>query len=152
MTGIRRVLTLIGLTLAIIVGASIPASATFADFVRVAGPTVTTITVPAPTNVEWKNVTCTKTVDPATGAVTSTLSAMVEWQRMATPRGGTGYRVTAHPSNGASFVFAQTDATTFEGQGGASQTNSALSLRFSVTTLTSYGWTAQSALTPALTC
>src|SRR5687767_341146 len=103
MTGIRRALVLVGLTVAVMVGAAIPASATFADSVGVAGPTVTTVTVAAPIHVEVKNVTCPGTVDPST----STVSAMIEWQRMATPRGGTGYRVAGHYSDGTTFEMAK---------------------------------------------
>jgi hypothetical protein len=147
MTGIRRALVLIGLTLAVMVGAAIPASATFADSAGVAGPTVTTITVPAPIHLEVKNVSCTSTVDPAT----STVSAMIEWQRMATPRGGTGYRVTGHYSDGTTFEMAKTGATTFEVVG-SWKVDLARSPRVSVTTLTRYGWTAQSTLIPVRTC
>jgi hypothetical protein len=151
MTGIRRALVLVGLTLAVMVGAAIPASATFADSVGVAGPTVTTITVPAPIQVEVKNVTCTSTADPATGTVTSTVSAMIEWQRMATPREGTGFRVTGHYSDGTAFEMAKTGATTFEVVGSWT-IDLARSPRISVTTLTSYGWTAQSALISVPKC
>jgi len=147
MTGIRRTLVLIGLTLAVMVGAAIPASATFADSAGVVGPTLTTITVPAPIQLEVKNVSCTSTVDPAT----STVSAMIEWQRMATPRGGTGYRVTGHYSDGTTFEMAKTGATTFEVVG-SWKVDRALSPRISVTTLTSYGWTAQSTQIPLPTC
>ena len=151
MTGIRRTLVLIGLTLAVMVGAAIPASATFAESVSIAGPTVTTITVPAPINVEVKNVSCTSTVDPATGTVTSTVSAMIEWQRMATIRGADGFRVTGHYSDGTTFEMAKTGATTFEVVG-SWKVDRALSPRISVTTLTSYGWTAQSTQIPLPTC
>ena len=151
MTGIRRALVLIGLTVAVLVGAAIPASATFADSAGVAGPTLTTITVPAPIQLEVKNVSCTSTVDPATGTVTSTVSAMIEWQRMATPRGGTGYRVTGHYSDGTTFEMAKTGATTFEVVG-SWKVDLARSPRISVTTLTSYGWTAQSTQIPLPTC
>ena len=147
MTGIRRALVLVGLTLAVMVGAAIPASATFADSAGVAGPTLTTITVPAPIQLEVKNVSCTSTVDPAT----STVSAMIEWQRVDTIRGGTGFRVTGHYSDGTTFEMAKTGATTFEVVG-SWKVDLARSPRISVTTLTSYGWTAQSTLIPVPTC
>jgi hypothetical protein len=147
MTAIRRVLVLIGLTVAVMIGAAIPASATFAESVSIAGPTVTTITVPAPINVEVKNVSCTSTADPAV----STVSAMIEWQRMATTREGTGFRVTGHQSDGSTFEMARTGATTFEVVG-SWKVNRALSPRISVTTLTRYGWTAQSTQIPLPTC
>jgi hypothetical protein len=147
MTGIRRALVLLGLTVAVMVGAAIPASATFAESVSIAGPTVTTITVPAPIHVEVKNVSCASTADPAT----STVSAVIEWQRMETTRGATGYRVTGHYSDGTTFEMARTGATTFEVTG-TWKVDRALSPRISVTTLTSYGWTAQSALISVPKC
>jgi len=151
MTGIRRAVVLIGLTVAVMVGAAIPASATFAESVSIAGPTVTTLTVPAPINVEVKNVSCSSTVDPTTGTVTSTVSARIEWQRMGDIRGAAGYRVTGHYSNGTSFDMAKVGATTFEVVG-TWKVDPALSPRISVTTLTSYGWTAQSTQIPLPTC
>ena len=152
MNGIRRAVVLIGLTLAVIVGAGIPASATFSESVVLARPTISTGTVAPPTRVEVKDVTCTTTVDPLTGAVTSsTVNAMVEWYRSTQTPGITGYRVTAHLTNGSSFVVAQTDAATLEVYGSAPQ-YLAYSPRFTVTTLTSYGWTAESAKSAVLTC
>jgi hypothetical protein len=152
MTGTRRVLVLIGLTLAVMIGATIPASATFADSQLLRTTTITTGTVAPATRVEVKNVVCTTTVDPVTGAVASTVDAMVEWQRSKNTPGITGYRVTAHLANGSSFVMAQTDAATFDVYGNASQAYLAYSPRFSVTTLTSYGWTATSTKSAVLTC
>jgi hypothetical protein len=78
MTGIRRVLILSGLTLAVIVGSGIPASATFVDTVGVS-TAITTGTVAAPTGVTVSDscVTTTTTVkqtvytDPVTGARTT---------------------------------------------------------------------------------
>jgi hypothetical protein len=77
---------------------------------------------------------------------------MVEWYRSATTRGISGYRVTAHLSDGRSYVMAQTDGSTYEVYGSAPRAQLASSPRFSVTTLTSYGWTATSELSRVLTC
>ena len=79
MTGIRRVLVLIGLTVAVMIGAAIPASATFADMAKVTA-TVGTLTVAAPTGVVLTDscITTTTTTkrtvrtDPVTGAQTVT--------------------------------------------------------------------------------
>lgn len=79
MTGIRRALILIGLTVAVMVGAAIPASATFADLVKVT-TTVPTVTVQAPSGltVDDRCVTATTTTrrtvrtDPVTGVQTQT--------------------------------------------------------------------------------
>ena len=56
MTGIRRALVLIGLTVTVIVGASVPASATYSEAVAVK-TTINTTTVAAPANVVG-NLTC----------------------------------------------------------------------------------------------
>ena len=66
----RRALTLIGLTAAVLIGGSIPASATFSEAVTVS-TTVGTATIAPPTQVEAKNI-CTTTVDPVTQATTTT--------------------------------------------------------------------------------
>jgi hypothetical protein len=152
MTGIRRLVVATGLATAVVVAGGAPASAGFSESAPLATTTITTGTVTPPSRVEVKNVTCTTTVDPLTGAVTSTVNAMVEWGRSINTPGITGYRVTAHLSNGTTFVMAQTDASTYEAYGSASQAYLAYSPRFSVTTLTSYGWTAESAKSAVLTC
>jgi hypothetical protein len=78
MTGIRRALILSGLTVAVVVGGSIPASATFADSVSVA-TTAVTDTVQAPGNLRVTDTCTTTTIttkrvvrtNPATGAQTT---------------------------------------------------------------------------------
>jgi hypothetical protein len=82
MTGIRRVLVLIGLTLAVMIGAAIPASATFADSVT-AKTSITTGIVAAPTGVTVNDscITTTTTTkrtvrtDPVTGVQTVTANS-----------------------------------------------------------------------------
>ena len=79
MTGIRRALILIGLTVAVMIGAAIPASATFADTAKVTA-TIGTVTVagPATVTVDDSCITTTTTAkrtvrtDPVTGAQTVT--------------------------------------------------------------------------------
>jgi hypothetical protein len=65
-------------------------------------------------------------------------------------RGVNGYLVTAHLGDGSSFPMAQTTALS------TSDTVDADALvyqpRLSVTTLTSYGWTAQSAISGIISC
>ena len=62
----RRALALIGLTVAVLIGGSIPASATFSEAVAMSA-TIGTATITPPTQVEAKNI-CTTTVDPVTQA------------------------------------------------------------------------------------
>jgi hypothetical protein len=150
MTGIRRALVLIGLTVAVMVGAAIPASATFAETVSLPNATITALTVAPATRVEAKG-TCETVTDPATGAVTSTVHAKVEWQRSTSP-GITGYLLTAHLNDGTSYVMARTDASADEVWGSAPQEYLAKKPTFSVTTLTRYGWTALSARSEVLSC
>src|SRR5687768_5517392 len=150
MTTTRRIAVLAGAVLAMIIGASIPAAATFADSVALPTTSISTRVVQAPTQHEaigW----CTTTVDPVTGVATTTMHAKVEWWRSATP-GVTGYRVTAHLNNGTSSVMATTDASADEVFGDAPQAYLAYQPRFTVTALTSYGWTAQSVMSNVLTC
>jgi hypothetical protein len=101
MTTTRRILTLAGLIAAVMVGTSIPASATFADSAAVT-TTIGTHTVQAPRNVTVSDycVTTTTTVrrtvyrDPSTGA---------SWQ--------TGYSSTSSTATSTSNVQSSTTTT-----------------------------------------
>ena len=151
MTAIRRITTVLGLTVAVIAFASLPASATYSSSTTVRTTTIATATVAAPTQVEAK-ATCTTAVDPATGATTTTVEqAKVEWHASATV-GVSGYRVTVHLANGASTVVAQTGATADEIFPDVDHAYLSQQPRYSVTTLTRYGWTAVSAKTGVLSC
>ena len=138
MNGIRRGLILLGLTVAVIVGASIPASATYSDSVTIR-TTVNTATVVAPGNVVGK-LTCGR---PATMAATWTLSSAPQV---------TGYLVSVYFSDG----FVQTV------QMGPTATSwsatidpyyvTAYTINYTVTTQTAYGWSKESAHTAAFQC
>ena len=140
MTAIRRILTLILLTVAVIVGASVSASAAFADSVTV-NPTVNTITVTAPASLAisgncqgwWYDLT-------------------VSWPASTTAVGVTGYRVTAYLNNGTTSVLGQTDSVTRSISMRFDNSNLSLQPRITVTTLTSYGWTAETPRSAVLTC
>ena len=142
----RRALTLIGLTAAVLIGGSIPASATFSETVTIP-TTIGTATITPPTQVEAKNI-CTTTVDPVTQATTTTTQLKVEWWRSTSPR-TTGYRVTVHPVGSAAYTLAVTGPTdeVFLDANIAGQNP-----RISVTTLTGTAWTAQSPLTAIAQC
>ena len=138
MTGIRRALVLLGLTVAVVIGASIPASATYADAVAVK-TTISTTTVAAPTNVVGK-LTCGR---PATMSAT--------WTQSTTAR-VSGYRVSVYFSDG----FVQTVEL------GPTATSwsitidpyyvTAYTINYTVTTQTAYGWTKESAHTAEFQC
>jgi hypothetical protein len=141
MTAVRRVFAVLGLALAVVVGSSIPASATFTDRASVPTMTLGTATVAAPGNVVGK-LTC--------GDSNSTMN--VTW----TPSGSarvTGYTVTVHFSDG----YQQTETVT--GASASSWSKSittynvtAFAIRYSVTTQTNYGWYTQSGLTGSFRC
>ena len=138
MTVIRRILALNLLTVAVVIGASVPASATFADAVAV-NTTIATTTVAAPGNIVGK-LTCGR---PATMSAT--------WALSPTPR-VSGYLVSVYFSDG----FVQTV------QLGPTATSwsatidpyyvTAYSIQYSLTTQTSYGWSKESPRTASFQC
>jgi uncharacterized membrane protein len=157
MTGIRRALVLIGLTLAVMIGASIPASATFADSGTVT-TTVATGTVAAPMSVTVDDY-CARTPHGGYyvhGRWVPTYyyfyDLTVTWPATTTARGVTGYLVMAHLNDGRSVVMARTDAATrtVYARLDRSYLNSERTL--SVITLTRYGWTAETPRTATLAC
>ena len=154
----RRIVTLIGLTVAVLIGAIAPASATFSEDVAVA-TTIATGSVAAPASVtvdDWCQTIPTTTVDPLTGVSTTTYTylyhATVSWPASTTARGVTGYRVIAHLNNGTSVVMAETNAATTSISASVDQYYLQFQPRVSVMTLTNYGWTAESAKTAVLAC
>jgi hypothetical protein len=138
MNGIRRGLILLGLTVAVIVGVSIPASANYSDSVTVR-PTISTTTVAGPTNVVGK-LTCGR---PATMSATWALSSTARVS---------GYVVSVYFSDG----FVQTV------QVGPTATSwsatidpyyvTAYTINYTVTAQTDYGWTKESAHTGTFGC
>ena len=138
MNGIRRGLILLGLTVAVVIGASVPASATFSEAVAVK-TTINTTTVAAPSNVVGK-LTCGR---PAT--------MQANWPPSSTAR-VSGYLVSVYFSDG----FVQTV------QLGPTATSwsatidpyyvTAYSIQYSVTTQTDYGWSKESPRTAAFQC
>src|SRR5688572_24822317 len=158
MTRTRRVLTLIGLAVAITVTGTLPASATFSETVAVP-TTIATGTVAAPASItvnDWCQTVATTTVDPVTGVSTTSYSylyhAAITWPASTTTRGVIGYRAIAHLNNGTSVVMTETTATNRSANASVDQAYLAYQPRISIVTLTSYGWTAESAKTPVLAC
>jgi hypothetical protein len=151
MTGIRRALILIGLIGTVMVGSSIPASATFADSAVVAH-TVSTGTVAPPARVTIDDYCSTTSSLLPVPTVNYWYNATVTWSAGNAPRGVTGYLVVAHLNNGQSIAMAQTDAGTRWASAAVDRGYLAYQPRISVITLTSYGWTAESAQTAVLSC
>jgi hypothetical protein len=199
MTGIRRLATVLGLTATVIVGASLPASAGFADTVATTHK-VDTLTVAAPAWLSIDDSCATTTTvekrtvytDPTTGVQTQTayswtsntvssttnvnysntstaagpglnetttttttqntmLTVTASWPASGS-RGVSGYLVNAHLYDGSVFPMVQTAPGTLFTSQTVDADNLALQPRLSVTTLTSYGWTAETAQSAVLTC
>jgi hypothetical protein len=192
----RRLLALLGLTVAVVLGAGVPANATFSDSVALPAMSVGTGTV-APAAGVRAETTCRTTTTVVTrnyrisgwapwlvpysrtqSTITSTsnvesntvtrsdslgyytltrtiqdteLYVTLTWSESAT-RGVVGYSVQAHLADGSSYVLGRTNAprTSLHANDDASVLDQ--EVRLSVRTLTSHGWTADSALTAPLTC
>lgn len=139
MTGIRRTLVLTALTIGVLIGSTLPASATFSDAASVP-TTVSTATVAAPGNLAG-NLAC--------GRWAAAMSAT--WSPSTSTR-VSGYLVTVYFSDG----FVQTVQLGPTATSWSAPINlywvTAYSIRYSVTTQTNYGWTTESATTPWFTC
>ena len=138
MTSIRRLLVLLALTVAVIIGASVPAFATFKDSVAIS-TAITTTTVAPVTNLVG-NLNC---------APTSTMSAT--WTRSTTPR-VSGYQVKVYFSDGFVQTVELGPTAASWSVGIAQYYVTAFSVRYSVTTRTDYGWTTESVKTGAFQC
>ena len=141
MNRIRRTAVLLGLTVLVIVGSSIPASATFSDSVS-APASMRTISVAAPTSV-------TNTV---TRCHPHYVDVTVSWPASTTQRGVSGYRVTAYLNDGTTAVVGQTAAATRSLSATVSSAYMSYQPRVTVTTLTSYGWSTESARSAVISC
>lgn len=139
MSTARRVMSLIGLALAMLIGGSVPASATFSEAVTVT-TAVGTATIAPPAQVEAKTL-CTTTVDPITQVATTSSTVKIEWWRSTSAR-TTGYRVTVHPADAPAYTLTTTGPTdeVFTSPSSISGANP----RISVTTLTGTNFTASS--------
>ena len=132
MTTIRRVLVLIGLTLAVTVGAAIPASATFADSVKVV-PTVATAVVAPPTGVNG-TVTC---YDRATWYGTERrMTGTVRWTA-STSAAVNLYRVQVVVPGMTTMQF---DTNQLSVTLDEAAFNASVPVSVTVTAITSYGW------------
>jgi hypothetical protein len=141
MSSIKRAVATLGLALTILIGSGLPASASFSDTASLPAMSISTVTVAAPGNVVGK-LTC--------GASNSTMG--VTWNPSGT-QGVSGYRVTVHFSDG----FQQTEvvngaATSSWSKSITTYNVTAYAVQYSVTTLTTYGWSTASGLTGSFRC
>lgn len=140
MNRIRRGL-LLALTASVVAGAGFaaPAQASFADTASVSTG-IETATVAAPTNVVG-SLTC--------GRNSATMA--VSWTQSTSAR-VSGYRVTVHYSDGYTQSEDVSAGTTSWSKSTDLYWVTNYSVRYSVTTLTDYGWSTQSSLTGAFQC
>jgi len=138
MSIIRRIPVVIGLTLAVMIGASIPASATYSESVAVK-PTISTATVLAPTPFTG-NLACGR---PATMSATWTKSTSARIS---------GYEIKVYFSDG--FVQSVPLAATATSWSATIDPYyvTAYSIQYSITTKTDYGWSKESPRTAAFQC
>jgi hypothetical protein len=124
-------------------------------YTTVTGSSTTTTTAASSSNLQSSTTTTTAGPGPnetttVTTTVNTTLYVTVNWPASTTQRGVTGYLVNAHLNNASVYAMAQTAGLTTRADVDADYLN--YQPRLSVTTLTSYGWTATSALTAVLSC
>jgi hypothetical protein len=148
-TRLRRSLLLVVVTVATVLGVTAgTAQAAYTDKATLAPLTVGTLTVAAPTALSTAGTYCT----PATWYSSSTLHAKLSWKASATTRGITGYRITAWFADGSSYPIADVGPTTTVIAKDVDASFAAQNIRITVSTLTAYGWTAQTAKTGAISC
>ena len=141
MSAIKRFLTVLGLAVSVVVGSSIPAGAAFSDTAAVPTVSLSTATVAAPGNVVG-TLTCG-------GRNDSTMK--VTWTHSDTDR-KSGYRVTVYFSDGFTSTRDVAATTTSWSAPITTYNVTAYSIRYSVTTLTEYGWSTESAKTGWFHC
>ncbi|HEV7187138.1 MAG TPA: hypothetical protein VGN28_04525 [Blastococcus sp.] len=139
MNGLRRGLILLGLTVAVIAGASIPASASYSSSVAVT-TTIGTRAVAAPANFVG-TLTC--------GHPTATMSAT--WALSSTPN-VSGYLISVYFSDGFVQTVQLGPTATSWSKAITDYNVTAYTINYTVTTQTTYGWTKESAHTPTFGC
>ena len=140
-TRTTRLLAVVVMAVAVLLGTSLTAGATFSEKVTPAQLQLTTATLAPVDGLELKYVVCDLT----------TVSAQVEWLQSPAAK-VSGYRVTAHMQNGSTEVIAQVGPGVFEVPFTRDRTWLQRRPAFTVTMLTTYGWTSQTVRTQVLAC
>jgi hypothetical protein len=154
-SALRRSVLLIAVAIATLVGLSAaPAQAAFDHKATMSTLTVGTISVAAPTALSTKGTYCDTSYYQVNGTwySSSTLHAKLTWKASTTTRGVTGYRITAWFADGTSYSIGEVGPTTTSAAADVDQYYASQNIRATVTTLTSYGWTAESTKSGVLTC
>jgi hypothetical protein len=149
MTSIRRIAVLLSTATAVFVGGMLPADAQFSNSASAPTMAITSVDVLAPTGLSTGGTKCTTSWNGWTWV--TTLNARVSWN--ASPsRGVSGYVITAVFSDGTRYPVAQVGATTTSISGNYDAYYASQNIRVTVTTLTSYGWTKESAQSGVIKC
>ena len=139
----RRALLLLGavLTLALITTGT--AQAAFSKTLTVPPATITTATVQPVSALSTVGSTCSN----------GTLALHLSWAKSTTPR-ISGYRVRMYTNVGVNWALGTVSAgsTSYDASVSVHVNNYPTTYQFTVTTLTDYGWTTESARTGALPC
>jgi hypothetical protein len=150
MTRIRRTAVLLSVAAAVLFGAVLPADARFSNSAALPTMAVSSIDVRAPATVSTAGTKCDTTWNGWTWV--TTLNARVSWSASTTPRGVSGYLVTAVFSDGTKYPVTQVGATATAISGSYDAYYATQNIRVTVTTLTSYGWTEESAQSGVIRC
>jgi hypothetical protein len=148
----RRALLLLGALLTIALTTTGTAQAAFTDKAPSLTATSSTVAVAAPGSVSTGGTKCISTYNAWNGSTTTTLQAKVSWKASTTPRGVSGYLVTAYSSNGAPSPVAWVAAPATSVSGSYDSYYATQNIRVTVTTVTDYGWTTESPLSGAIKC
>lgn len=130
MNALRRTAVLLGLITTVMIGSSIPASATFSDSVSTPTGTMTTALVTAPTSVTV-TASCTAT----------TMTAVVTWPATDAPR--VSYALTAVVEG--TTITGQASQNRYEHSMPRLHAAHTAPVSVTVTAQTPYGWNAKSA-------
>jgi hypothetical protein len=156
---LRRSATLTLIALTTVLGLTTgTATASYNDTATLSPLSASTLTVAPPTTVTISGSYCSTTYwsrsynGTTTSGTSTTLRTRIGWQASATTRGVTGYRLTAWSSDGSATPVGDVGPTATSAQLTVDGFTANQNIRITVSTLTSYGWTADSAQSGALTC
>lgn len=143
MTRLPRTFLVLAMTLAVVLGTPGAASAAYTATATTPRLSVSTASVTAPGGVVAQRQFCT---------LGRFQLITLSWTASSTARVG-GYRVTVYRADGSIFFTTPVSAATTTVTGAVdTRATDPTALRFSVTTVTDYGWTSESAPTAALPC
>ena len=152
MTAAARWLLLPVLAVALFLSGMAPAQAGYTASRPLTTMSFGTLKVAAPTGLTVAGSKCVTTYDSTTGTSSSTLQARVDWAASATTRGVTGYVISAVFADGSKYPVASTNAATTSMSGSYDISYASQNIRVTVTTTTSYGWTAETAPSGVIKC